>query len=167
MGMTKENLLEGKRVLIVDDEPDVLETLQALLSMCHIIKAAGFEAASRILQQEDIDITILDIMGVDGYGLLDLANKRKIPAIMLTAHALSPEETVKSYKSGAAYYVPKDKMGDIVLYLHDVLEARKKGQSTWGRWLGRFSIYYEKVFGPDWKDHDKEFWKKFLKHYTY
>jgi DNA-binding NtrC family response regulator len=167
MSMTKDDLLEGKRVLIVDDEPDVLETLQALLSMCRISKASGFEEARKLLEQEDFDIAILDIMGVDGYGLLDLANRRKILAVMLTAHALSPEETVKSYKSGAAYYVPKDKMGDIILFLHDVLEAKKTGKSTWGRWLGRFNVYYEKIFGPDWKDHDREFWKKFLKHYTY
>lgn len=165
--MTRGNLLEGKRVLIVDDEPDVLETLQALLSMCHISKASGFEEARELLQQEEFDIAILDIMGVDGYGLLDIANTRKVIAVMLTAHALSPEETVKSFKKGAAFYVPKDKMSEIVLFLNDVLEAQERGKNTWERWLGRFNAYYEKLFGPDWKDHDKEFWKKYLKHYTY
>ena len=58
-------------------------------------------------------------------------------------------------------------MSEIVTYLEDVLEAKNKGKSTWGRWLERFNAYYERVFGPDWKDHDKEFWKKFLKYYTY
>jgi DNA-binding NtrC family response regulator len=165
--MTNKNRLAGKRVLIVDDEPDILETLGALLSMCHISKASGFEEAKRLLQQEDFDIAILDIMGVDGYQLLEIANRRGITAIMLTAHALSPEETVKSFKRGAAYYVPKDKMSGIDVFLHDVFEAQNRGKNTWERWLGRFNAYYEKVFGPDWKDHDKEFWKEFLKHYTY
>ena len=165
--MTKDELLEGKRVLIVDDEPDVLETLQALLSMCRISEASGFEEASRLLQHEDFDIAILDIMGVDGYELLEIANRRGITAVMLTAHALSPEETVRSFKRGAAYYVPKDKMSEIGLFLRDVFEARNRGKNTWGRWLGRFNAYYDKIFGPDWKNHDKEFWKEFLKHYTY
>jgi CheY-like chemotaxis protein len=38
--MDKDKLLEGKRVLIVDDEPDVLDTLDDLLPMCIITKAA-------------------------------------------------------------------------------------------------------------------------------
>jgi len=31
-----ENLLEGKKLLIVDDEPDVLDTLEELLPMCRV-----------------------------------------------------------------------------------------------------------------------------------
>ena len=38
--MEKQNkLLNGKRVLIVDDEPDVLDTLEDLLPMCSVTKA--------------------------------------------------------------------------------------------------------------------------------
>jgi DNA-binding NtrC family response regulator len=165
--MKGESLLEGKRVLIVDDEVDVLETLSGLLPMCDILTAASFEEADRLLQERDFDIAVLDIMGVDGYRILELVSAKDITAVMLTAHALSPEDTVKSFKKGAASYVPKEKMSQIVTYLEDVLEAKNKGKSTWGRWLERFNSYYEKVFGPDWKDHDQEFWKKFLKHYTY
>ena len=39
------NLLKGKTVLIVDDERDVLETLEDLLSMCEVVKASTFEEA--------------------------------------------------------------------------------------------------------------------------
>ena len=56
-------------------------------------------------------MAILDIMGVNGYKLLDIANDKKIPTAMLTAHALTPKDIVKSYKKGAAFYIPKDKMG--------------------------------------------------------
>jgi len=41
-------------------------------------------------------------MGVDGYKLLEIAVERKVIAVMLTANALSPEDTVKSLKDGAA-----------------------------------------------------------------
>ena len=165
--MAGERLLEGKRVLIVDDEKDVLDTLSGLLSMCDISTASNSDEAKKLLQKKDFDIAVLDIMGVDGYQILEWVGARNITAVMLTAHALSPEDTVKSFNKGAASYVPKEKMSEIVTYLEDVLEAKNKGKSTWGRWLERFNAYYERVFGPDWKDHDKEFWKKFLKYYTY
>ena len=32
--MADAKLLDGKKILIVDDEPDVLDTLEDLLSMC-------------------------------------------------------------------------------------------------------------------------------------
>ena len=108
--MANKDLLDGKRLLIVDDEPDVLETLEELLPMCDLVKAHSFNEAKERLEAEYFDMAILDIMGVDGYELLEIANRRKVIAVMLTAHALSPEDTVKSYKEGAASYIPKEEM---------------------------------------------------------
>ena len=124
------NLLENKKVLIVGDEPDVLETLEELLSECDVVKASSFEEAKDLLETEYFDMAILDIMGVDGYKLLEIANEKKVMAVMLTAHAFSPEDTVKSFKEGAAYYVPKEKMPEITTYLNDILEAKEEGKST-------------------------------------
>jgi DNA-binding NtrC family response regulator len=153
--------LEGKKVLIVDDEPDVLEILAQLLSMCDVRKASSFEGARELLEKQDFDIAVLDIMGVDGYKLLEIANKRKVIAVMLTAHALSVEDTVRSFKEGAASYVPKDEITRIAAFLEDILEAKEKGKSLWWRWMDRFGSYYDKKFGPGWKEDDKEFWEKF------
>ena len=153
------NLLEGKTVLIVDDERDVLETLEDLLSMCKVVKASTFEEAKLALETQALDVAVLDIMGVDGYKLLEIARNRKVIPVMLTAHALSPEHTISSYKRGAALYVPKDKIVDIAEYLNDVLLAIEAGKSTWWRWLDRFESYYNKKFEAEWKDKDKEFWK--------
>jgi DNA-binding NtrC family response regulator len=159
-----ESLLDGKRVLIVDDEPDVLATLEELLPMCNVVKAASFEEAKELLTTQYFDIVILDIMGVDGYKLLQIANKRKVIAVMLTAHALSVEDTVKSYKEGAASYVPKEEMTHITMYLSDILEAEEKDKSYWWRWLERFGAFYDKKFGLDWKERDKDFWEE-IKYY--
>ncbi|MEW6666040.1 MAG: response regulator [Thermodesulfobacteriota bacterium] len=155
------DLLKYKRVLIVDDEPDILDTLESLLSMCDVVKASSFEEAKPLLETQYFDMAILDIMGVDGYKLLEIANKRKVLPVMLTAHALSPGDTVKSFKGGAASYVPKEKISEITTYLNDILEAQLQGKSFWWRWLDRFAAYYDKKFGPDWKKGDKEFWEKF------
>jgi len=163
--MTEENLLDGKKILIVDDEPDVLETLEELLPMCDISTAATFDEAIKLLETENFDMAILDIMGVDGYRLLDIANQQKTTAVMLTAHALTPENIVKSYKEGAAYFVPKEEMHRITTFLNDILKAKQKGKSTWLNWLEMLTdAYWEKKFGPDWKKSDKEFWDKFPDH---
>jgi DNA-binding response OmpR family regulator len=157
----KTKLLDGKRVLIVDDEPDVLETLAQLLSMCDVKRAATYGEAERLLQSEEFDIAVLDIMGVEGYKLLEISRKRDVIAVMLTAHALSPAHIVKSFKGGAASYLPKDEMANIADFLEEILEAQKKGRHLWGRWLERWGDYYDKKFGPEWQKEDKEFWEKF------
>lgn len=159
--MAKKSLLDGKKILIVDDEPDVLESLEDLLPMCKLVKAYSFNEAKEQLEGQYFDMAILDIMGVDGYELLDIANRRKVIAVMLTAHALSPEDTVRSYKEGAASYIPKEEMTNIATFLNDILEAKEEGKHFWWRWYDRLGAYYERKFGPDWQDHDKEFWEKF------
>lgn len=158
--MSSKNLLD-KRVLIVDDESDVLDTLEELLPMCRISRAINFEEATELLDKEEFDITILDIMGVKGYELLELAVKKGVIAVMLTANALSIEDTIKSFEQGAAFYVPKEKMGEIVTYLDDILEAKENKTNLWSRWLERFGSYYTQRFGPRWKEHNKKFWENF------
>lgn len=162
--MTANDRLSGKRILIVDDEPDVLETLEDLLPMCDIRTAATFEDAKELLETEFFDMAILDIMGVAGYDLLEIANRRRVAAVMLTAYALSPDNIAKSFKEGAASYVPKEEMVNITTFLNDILEAREKGKTPWWRWYDRLAAYCEKKFGRDWQKEDKEFWENFPFH---
>jgi DNA-binding response OmpR family regulator len=160
----KEDLLKGKKILIVDDEPDVLDTLEELLSMCQVVKATSFEEAEQYLKKQSFDMAVLDIMGVNGYELLEIAVAKKVTAVMLTAHALSPEDTIKSFKGGAAFYVPKDRIAEIETILRNVLEAKKKGKSTWMPFMGWAEAYYNAKFGPKWEEgRDKEFWEKLKK----
>ena len=94
------DLLEGKKILVVDDEHDVFETVEELLPMCRLVEASDFEAAKELLERESFDMAILDIMGVRGYDLLKIASAKGIPSVMLTAYALSVQDTVKSFKGG-------------------------------------------------------------------
>lgn len=161
--MSDPTLLNYKRVLIVDDEPDVLDTLEQLLPMCDVVRASTFEEAKSILETQYFDMAILDIMGVDGYSLLDIAKKRDVIPVMLTAHALDPQNLAKSYREGAASYVPKEEMANIVTFLNDILEAREQGKHLWWRWLDRLGAYFDRKFGPNWKDGDKDIWDKFAR----
>lgn len=159
--MTDTELIDGKRILLVDDEPDILDTLADLLAMCKTVKASNFKAAKEFLETEYFDITILDIMGVEGFQLLEIATQREVTAVMLTAHALSPENIVKSYKEGAASYLPKEEMVNIAAFLNDILDAKEQGKSTWGRWYDKLGSFFEKKFGQDWQKDEKEFWENF------
>ncbi len=136
--------------------------MQELLDMCEIVTAATFEEAKTLLESQDFDIAILDIMGVDGYGLLEIATRKNIPALMLTAHAFTPDNLLKSIKEGATSYIPKEEITDIVAYLVDVLQARKDGRDPWESWQEKLpTSYFERKWGAAWKDNDKDFWDTF------
>lgn len=158
--MKQEELLTGKKILVVDDEPDISDTVEDLLPMCEVVKASNFEEAKKLLETHHFDIAILDIMGVDGYELLKIAKKKNIIAVMLTAHSLTVQDTKKSFELGAASFIPKDKIMDIAVFLTDILEGQKKGKRFWWRWLDRFADYYDRRFGPNWQEKDKDFWEK-------
>jgi DNA-binding NtrC family response regulator len=155
----KRNLLEGKRVLIVDDEPDVLETLEESLTMCQVSKASSFNQAKELLETQHFDFAILDIVGVDGYKLLKIAYAKNVTPVMLTANALSPENILKSHEGGAASYVPKARMSEIEGVLNDILHARAEGKDPWHRWWERFGSYFKQHFGFTW-DIETEAWKE-------
>jgi CheY-like chemotaxis protein len=156
--MSKEDILKGKKILIVDDEPDILDVLEESLKEVEVTRASSFSEASEKLETMTFDLAILDIMGVDGYALLDIANSKKIPAVMLTAHAFTPDNLLKSMKEGAASYLPKEEITGIAQFLAELFEAREKGESPWAPWEKRFpSSYFSTRFGAAWRNADKEF----------
>jgi DNA-binding NtrC family response regulator len=160
--MADTSLLQDKKVLVVDDEQDILDVMKETLSMCRIVTAANFEDAKELLETQYFDLAVLDIMGVDGYGLLRICTQKKIPAVMLTAHAFNPPNLVRSIREGAAGYLPKEEISRIAEFLNDVLVAKATGKNPWGAWQDRLpTSYFEKRWGAAWRDADKEFWKTF------
>ena len=155
--MATNNLLKGKSVLIVDDEPDILDTLEDLLDTCLVVKASSYEEAKKHLETQTFDLAIFDIMGVDGFRLLELARGRNVLSIMLTANALSPANTVKAYEGGAASYVPKEEISRITHYLNEILEARERGDHLWSGWLEKLGSFYDMKFGAGWRHKHNDF----------
>ncbi|MBW1787735.1 MAG: response regulator [Deltaproteobacteria bacterium] len=162
--MDPEKALKGKRVLVVDDEEDILEFIAEMLNMCMVDTATSFETAKALLEKNFYHFAVLDIMGVRGYELLEIAKKKDVPALMLTAHAVSKGNLKKSFQKGASFYVPKDEMSKIDIFLTDILEAREKNKNVLVKWYERMSGFCEKRFGSDWKDEDPEFWDHMLKY---
>ncbi len=159
--MASEDILKGKKILAVDDETDILETLEEILEDCDVDKATSFESGKEMLQGKVYDAAILDIMGVRGFDLLEIAIEKKIPALMLTAHGLNPDNLVGSIKLGAKSYIPKDKMHEIDIYLKEIFLAQERGIEKSGNWFARLSSFFDQRFGHGWKNKEKKFWKEF------
>ncbi|MGD8521562.1 MAG: response regulator [Desulfobacterales bacterium] len=161
--MASDNILKGKKILIVDDEVDVLESLEDLLDECETETASTFESAKELLKQKAYDAAILDIMGVRGFDLLEITTEKKIPALMLTAHGLNPDNLVGSIRLGAKSYIPKEKMSEIDVYLKEIFVAQEMGVEKSGNWFARLSSFFDERFGSGWKNKDKKFWNEFDK----
>lgn len=158
------DILKGKLILAVDDEPDVLSTIEEELSeigniTLHI--ATTFEKAQQYLVSYTYDLVILDIMGVRGFDLLKLAFNAGFPVVMLTAHAFTPEALKKSIELGARAFLPKEKLGSLTPFLADVMKLSY--QSTWKKALDHVAVLFNKKFGSEWRKSEKEFWEDFEK----
>jgi CheY-like chemotaxis protein len=149
-----ETVLDGKSFLAVDDEPDVLAVLEEEIRYacqdCKIDKATSYEKAAELLKSGAYDVVILDIMGVRGFDLLEIAVSRGFRVAMLTAHALTPEALKKSHDLGARAYLPKDKLGEIVPFLEDVLKYEYK--TGWKRLMEKLENYFDRRFEQGWKE---------------
>ncbi|WP_028326188.1 response regulator [Desulfatirhabdium butyrativorans] len=150
--------LNGKRILVVDDEPDILDTIEDILSMCTITKASGFEEAKAVLETTALDLALLDIMGVDGYELLAIAKAHGIPSVMLTARALTVDDVKKSYVEGASFYIPKEELAHIDAFLNEIFEDIAAGNNPWRRWMKKMGGFCERTFGKKWQQKDPDFW---------
>jgi len=161
-----ESILNGKMILAVDDEPDILavleEEIMAYAPNCKIEKAFTYQEATKKLEFQDYDAVILDIMGVRGFDLLEQAAKRNFRVAMLTAHSLNPESLKRSIEMGACAYLPKEKMEEIVPFLEDILESAD-GSTVWGRLMNKLEGYFATRWGELWQKSEEKFWKDFEK----
>ncbi len=150
----KDSILNGKWILIVDDEPDVLNLLHEEIihscPQCKIDKAATYSEATQMMLMFTYDLVILDIMGVRGFDLLAFAvEDRHYPVAMLTAHALNSEALKRSFEMKARAFLPKEKLGEIVPFLEDVM--KHEYLPGWRLLLEKLKTFFDKVFEQDWE----------------
>ena len=160
-----KSYLNKKRILAVDDEEDILETIVDILEEASVDTARDYKSASRKIKENRYDLAVLDIMGVNGLKLLEEAVERGIPAVMLTAHAINPETLMSSIDKGAIAYLPKEKLSELDELLDKILSAHEKGEPPWKLLFDLLGEYFDQRFGADWKKKDKEFWREFNRDY--
>ena len=127
----------GAKVLVVDDEPNVLRSLAQYLT----IEDFTVETASNGLEAlEKVDsflpeLILLDVMmpGMDGFEVLDKLKADPVhantPIIMLTAKDQSAD-VLKGYQSGATSYLVKPfNLDELVETINQVLAQARHGES--------------------------------------
>lgn len=119
---------EGKgrmiKVLVADDEPDVLELCRLVLSNegFHVLEACSAAECVNRVREEQPHLVLLDWMmpGLTGIEALRMlkgsARTREIPVVMLTALS-SPPEVAEATLAGADGYVTKPFEADTLLTL--------------------------------------------------
>lgn len=103
-----------KKILIIDDEPDLVKGLQVILKAHGYKVLAAFDGVIglQLAHREKPDLIILDVMmpGMDGYKVCEnLKNSSvtwEIPIIFLTAKD-QPQHEKLAYEKGASYYIKK------------------------------------------------------------
>ena len=157
-----KSILDGKSIIAVDDEPIVLTILEEeILDACpnsRLDKATTYEEAEAQLKSKNYDIVILDIMGVRGFDLLAMAVNRNFRVVMLTAHALNPEALKRSFEMKARAYLPKEKLGEVVPFLEDVLKYEYL--PGWKRLLTKLKVFFDSRFESDWETKTGLVWKE-------
>jgi len=105
-------VVDKPTVLIVDDEPDLLELVSLTLSRMNLQArtAADVSSARRLLKSEKFDLCLTDMRLPDGDGLDLVAwiqqNRSELPVAVITAHG-NVESAVRALKLGAFDFVSK------------------------------------------------------------
>ena len=163
--MTK-SFLTDKHILAVDDEQDIIETIQEILDTATVDVATDYETASEKIYNTRYDLAILDIMGVNGIKLLEECVKRDIPAIMLTANAMNPGSLIESIKKGAISYLSKEHLSDLDTLIDELMGAKSRGKPTWKLLFDKLGDHFDLRFGDNWTDENRDFWDEFEQHWT-
>ncbi len=126
---------DAYKLLIVEDNIELLMLLNQLLSSKYIVKtASNGKEAMKIIRKEELDIIISDVMMpvMDGIELTRKiksdANFKHLPIILLTAKT-QEEDRNNALEVGADSYVTKPfKLSDLELRINNIIENRKRIQ---------------------------------------
>jgi len=150
-------ILEKKRILVVDDEPDVLETVTDLLESSQVVTAGSFEDARKKIAEESFDLVLLDIMGVNGFALLEACRAAKLPAAMLTAHALNIESLNLAVRLGALSFLPKEELHRLPELVAEIFDGLEQGKTHWKKLFQRLGHIFKERLGILWEDESSKF----------
>lgn len=153
--MGTADILTGKKILAVDDEPDVLEIIREKLDVVEITTASTDEQAKEILSADHFDLVLLDIMGVNGFSLLEICGEKGFPAAMLTAHSLDVDSVNKALNLGAVSFLPKEDLANLEANLVEIFEGLAQGRSHWKKLFDRLGPFFKERLGLTWEEIDK------------
>lgn len=117
------------KILVVDDDPNILEVLDARLTAAkfHVFKAKNARDALELLKNQPIALMISDMKmpAMDGMDLLAEIKKTlpDLPVIFLTAYGTIPD-AVNALKRGAVDYISKPFDGrELIAKINEILAS--------------------------------------------
>jgi len=121
-----------RRILIVEDDPDVRRTLERCLVRegCEVTVAVdGKEAADKIDDaRPELVLTDLEMPRAGGREVVALAVQRRVPVVVLTGHA-TVQAAVELMRAGAANFLTKPFTPDTLRsLLHDTFGRAPAGE---------------------------------------
>jgi response regulator RpfG family c-di-GMP phosphodiesterase len=123
------HMIEGSRILLVDDTPEVIQLLTDFLGSysCEVFTASTGEEALGVLSGQNIDIAVLDVKlpDTDGLTLLDTIRLQDptIAVVMITGYN-DPDLIIEAMKKGASDFLMKPFSIDKLLLV--VMRVRKQ-----------------------------------------
>ena len=124
------NRPDRRAVLVVDDDPHILEVLEARLQASGFdpVKAVDARDALTQLKKRSVDLAVCDVKlpDMDGFALFEKirADHPALPVVFLTAHGTIPD-AVQAMKSGAVEYLTKPFDGrELVAHINRILDDR-------------------------------------------
>ena len=134
--------MSQKKILAIDDEPDVLEFLRLVLTRSgyEVVTATNGTEGLIKAHVERPDLVLLDIMmeKMDGWETLRLLRLeeggRETPVVILSARA-EPKDKIRALQEGAVDYITKpfelqESLAKIALILSDETSPESSGDTT-------------------------------------
>jgi CheY-like chemotaxis protein len=145
-------ILEGKRILVVDNEREVLGMVAEALATSEVVTVGNVDEARPLIATESFDLAILDTVGANGCDLLKDCHANKLPAAMLTTRRIEVTTLNLALKRGAMSFFPKDELKLLPETVAELLERVEKGKTYWAK-LFRF---FGSVFKETWRVMDED-----------
>ena len=124
----KPSIPNDKRILAVDDDPDLLDVLEEEILAAHpdlkVEKAVTFPQAIEKMIWVNYDAVILDITSGYGFKLLQLAQSRHLHVGLLTTYPVLPGHPRLSTQMAARAFLSKDRLGDVVSFLDKIMDGK-------------------------------------------
>jgi DNA-binding NtrC family response regulator len=123
----KKKDLEDKKILIVDENPNILNFLEKEILKTGLNyqfdKADTFSLAVDSLFSRRYDLVVLDFPGIRGPYLLNLAFLREMPVVLLVTNNFFPFEAPYLHGKGIRGFLPKEKITEIIPVLENLFSS--------------------------------------------
>ena len=126
--------MENKKILFADDDAEIREALQLLLS-CEGYETIEASCGKEVLEKMDasVDLVILDVMmpEMDGFEVCaELRKRYTVPIMFLTAKSLDSDKTLGFSVGGDDYLVKPYSLKELSLRINILVRRRQAVSSA-------------------------------------